>query len=172
MAEALAHRWAHVQAVAARAAAASAAVPGDNELVVSAAWVHDVGYAPALVKVGFHPLDGARHLRDLGADLRLCGLVAHHSGAAIEAELRGLATELNAEFPQEQSAAADTLWYADLTTGPDGEVLTVEERLAEIAERYGPGDIVTRFVDCARPELIAAVRRTQARLERAAVQSK
>ena len=98
--------------------------------------------------------------------------MAHHSGAAIEAELRGLADELNAEFPQEQSAAADALWYADLSTGPDGEVLTVEERLAEIAERYGPGDVVTRFVDRARPELIGAVRRTEARLQLAFTQSR
>ena len=67
---------------------------------------------------------------------------------------------------------ADTLWYADLTTGPDGEALTVEERLAEITERYGPEDIVTAFVELAQPELIGAVRRTEARLEQAAAQSR
>ena len=172
LATALPRRWVHAQAVAAQAAAVSAAVPDASELVVSAAWLHDIGYAPALLRVGFHPLDGARYLRDLGVDPRLGRLVAHHSGAAIEAGLRGLAAELNAEFPQEQSAAADALWYADLTTGPGGEPLTVEERLAEIAERYGPSELVTRSVDRARPQLIAAVRRTEARLAAAAAQSR
>ncbi len=100
------------------------------------------------------------------------GFVAHHSGAAIEAELRGFAEALNGEFPRERSATADALWYADLTTGPDGELLTVDERLAEIAERYGPGDVVTRFVDRARPELVAAVRRAEARLKVVAAQSR
>ena len=172
LATALPQRWVHVQAVAARAGAVSAAVPDDRALIVSAAWLHDIGYAPALVRVGFHPLDGARYLRDVGVDPRLCRLVAHHSGAAIEAEFRGLSDDLNAEFPQERSSAADVLWYADLTTGPDGELLTVDERLAEIAERYGPGDLVTEFVELARPELIAAVRRTEARLGVAATQSR
>jgi hypothetical protein len=33
---------------------------------VAAAWLHDIGYAPAIAEsgTGFHPLDGARYLRD------------------------------------------------------------------------------------------------------------
>ena len=63
----LGHRWAHVQAVAARAAA----LPFDNadhELLVAAAYVHDIGYAPELAATRFHPLDGAKHLRSLGEE--------------------------------------------------------------------------------------------------------
>ena len=45
-----------------------------------------IGYAPSLAKSGFHPFDGARHLRDAEhADAMLCRLVAHHSCAIIEA---------------------------------------------------------------------------------------
>jgi aminoglycoside phosphotransferase (APT) family kinase protein len=33
---------------------------------VTAAWLHDVGYAPAVVATGLHPLDGARYLRNEG----------------------------------------------------------------------------------------------------------
>jgi hypothetical protein len=36
------------------------------------------------------------------------------------------------------------LTVADLTTGPDGEDLTVDERIAEVRERYGPDHIVSR----------------------------
>ncbi len=164
LAGSLPRRWLHVRAVAARAEAVAHVVPDDQDLLVSAAWLHDVGYAPALDRAGFHPLDGARYLRDFGAQARLCSLVAHHSGAAVEAELRGLADELQSEFPQEHSMAADALWYADMTTGPDGESLTVEDRLADIAERYGAGHVVAQAVERARPVLIAAVRRTEQRL--------
>lgn len=64
----------------------------------------------------------------------------------------------------------DALWYCDMTTGPDGKAVSVEERLAEIRARYGPGDVVTRFVERAEPELVAAVRRVEKRL--AATQSR
>ncbi|AXX27912.1 hypothetical protein APASM_0547 [Actinosynnema pretiosum subsp. pretiosum] len=40
-------------------------------------------------------------------------------------------------------------------------------RIAEIRERYGEGDIVTRFISEAEPELAAAVERTEKRLANA-----
>ncbi len=171
LADALPRRWAHVQAVAARAATVVDVAPADSEIVISAAWLHDLGYAPDLMDSGFHPLDGARYLRRVGADDRLCRLVAHHSAALAEATERGLAVELDQEFPQEHSAAADALWYADMTTGPSGELMTAEDRLAEIASRYGPDHVVTRSLERARPELLAAVRRTEDRLATIGVQS-
>lgn len=42
----------------------------DRDLLVAAAWLHDIGYAPELRDTGFHPLDGARHLEALGAPAR------------------------------------------------------------------------------------------------------
>jgi hypothetical protein len=107
---------------------------------------------------------GTRNLRSQGVDMCICQLVAHHTSAEVEAGLRGLRDELVSEFENEASATSDALWYADLTTGPDGEILTVEQRIAEIRARYGPGSIVTQFIDLAEEPLVAAVRRTQARL--------
>jgi hypothetical protein len=69
-----------------------------------------------------------------------------------------------AEFPLEQSPTSDALWFADMTTGPDGQDLTVDQRLAEIRERYGPDDLVTRFWVKAEAPLLEAVRRTEERL--------
>ena len=85
-------------------------------MLVAAAYLHDVGYAPELVVTGFHPLDGARHLEALGHE-RLAGLVAHHTGARHEARLRGFEREL-AEFEDERSTISAVLAYCDLTTGP------------------------------------------------------
>ncbi len=162
-------RWRHVQAVAARAEAIGHVIGRDAKLLVAAAWLHDVGYSPDLAETGFHPLDGARWLRRIGFDAQVTALVAHHSCAWIEAGHRGLADELAAEFPPEESALADALTYCDMVTGPTGERMTVEERLAEIEARYASDDVVADFVRHARPELIAAVRRTEDRLKAADV---
>ena len=93
-------RWAHVQAVAAKAAEAARALgPAEGELLVLTAWLHDVGYAEPLVATGFHSLDGAQWLRQQGHERVAC-LVAHHSCASFEAALRGL-SEIMATYPDE-----------------------------------------------------------------------
>lgn len=48
------------------------------------------------------------------------------------------------------------LWWADLATGPQGQDVTVEDRLAEILTRYEPDDPVARFVTRNQPLLLAA----------------
>jgi putative nucleotidyltransferase with HDIG domain len=170
LAETVPRRWRHVQAVAAKAQRASATAPDDRPLLISAAWLHDIGYAPELAVTGLHALDGARWLREQRFDERITSLVAYHSCAIFEAEERGLADQFRAEFTDEESAAKDALWYADMTTGPDGQDLDVLDRLAEIRERYGPDHVVTRFWAKAEPTLLEAVRRTEARLAAAGVQ--
>lgn len=146
---------AHVTGVAAAAERLAPVVPvEDVDLLVLAAWLHDIGYAPELAITGFHPLDGARYLRAFGANERLRRLVANHTNAWVEAEARGLAGVLAEEFPREVSPTADALTYADLTTGPAGERVSVEERLAEIFVRYEAGDVVHESIRRAAPELM------------------
>lgn len=161
----LGDRWAHVQAVAARAVELAPAVETDEDrhLLVVAAWWHDLGYAPALRRTGCHQIDGARHLTDEGYPSRLCALVAHHSAARCEAEERGRLAELQ-EWPCEESPVADALWTADMTTGPKGERFAYSERLAEILRRYAPDSPVARAMRRAEPEIKAAIERTQKRL--------
>ena len=50
----------------------------------------------------------------------------------------------------------DCLTYCDVTTGPDGEVVTLEKRLQEIEERYFPQDVVSRAIRRATPALRSA----------------
>jgi putative nucleotidyltransferase with HDIG domain len=160
----LGNRWLHTQAVAARASEISGAVSeGERDLLVAAAWLHDIGYAPELRDTGFHPLDGARYLETLGAPSRLVRLVAHHSGAVYEAEQRDLTTEL-AAYEREDSAVLDALIYADMTTGPAGQSFDFDRRIDEILERYELGSEVHNAISKARPYLEGAVERTRARL--------
>jgi predicted hydrolase (HD superfamily) len=161
----LADRWAHVQAVAARADGLTPAIEGDDErqLLVVAAWMHDLGYSPALRDTGCHQIDGARYLTAQGYPDRLCALVAHHSAATCEAEERGLLPDLNT-WPREESPVADALWMADMTTGPRGEELAYGERLSEILDRYEPDSIVGRSMLRAEPAVRAAIERTRQRM--------
>jgi hypothetical protein len=161
----LPRRWAHSQGVAAQARTLAPILGTDDDLLEAAAWLHDLGYSPDLIDTGFHPLDGARRLRDVEhADDMLCRLVAHHSCAVTEAEERGLSRVLLREFPRPPRGLAEALTYCDLTTSPDGDLLAVDDRLAEIARRYGPGHVVTRSICRSSPNLVRSVAAVQRRL--------
>ncbi len=156
-------RWDHVAGVAAAARAVVDVVPPeDADLLVAAAWLHDIGYSPAIAHTGFHPLDGARHLR-LGAPPRLCSLVAHHpprrrgEGAAHARDAaRGVPAggvdrrrrpDVRGHDHQPHRATGDR-------GGAAGEIL----------ERYPPTDPVHRAISESSEQLRAAVARVEARL--------
>ncbi|MFF5233907.1 HD domain-containing protein [Dactylosporangium sp. NPDC000521] len=165
LAEPLPTRWAHVQGVGHTAENIAQVVGDDAELLVCAAWLHDIGYAPNLNKVGFHPLDGARYLRDVEhADDRLTRLVANHSCALIEARYRDLDGDLAQEFPSPADFVLDALTFCDMTTSPTGARVDLDERLSEAFERYGDGHLVTRSLTEARPQLMASLQRVGAAL--------
>jgi hypothetical protein len=155
-------RWAHVQVVGdlAEGLFDSGMVVED---VAMAAWLHDIGYARALQRSGFHSLDGAWYLRDLGAPEALVGLVSRHTGAEFEADERGLLSDLES-LPSPHRADLDVLTLLDLVVGPDGGLTTPEERLREIGSRYPPEDPVQRAVSRSSPGLLAAAARARARL--------
>ncbi|WP_043658096.1 HD domain-containing protein [Streptosporangium roseum] len=165
LAESLPRRWAHTQGVAARAESLAPILGEESDLLTAAAWLHDIGYAPELIDTGFHPLDGARYLRDVHqTDDKLVRLVAHHSCSVYEATERGLLDALNEEFDQERPELVEALTYCDMTTSPDGTPLNVADRLAEIHSRYGPEHLVSRSIANAAPCITSAVRAVQAAL--------
>ncbi|MFI1920538.1 HD domain-containing protein [Nocardia sp. NPDC020380] len=154
--EELPRRWKHTQGVA-RQAEHARGVVDDPDLLVAAAWLHDIGYAPDLVQTGVHAVDGAQFLAGLGVSDRLCGLVANHSCACVEARHQGVMIR----WPDERTALRDALWWADMTTTPNGAVVDVQRRINEVFERYGPNHVVTRSVAEASDALIAAANRTE-----------
>ena len=152
----LGQRWRHAQAVAKVAQELSRLLDNDDaEALIASAYLHDVGYAGELIDSGFHPLDGARHLAAIDQG-RLAGLVAHHSGARHEAELRGLQDEL-ADFKDEQTIVSAALAYCDLTTGPDGAAVSPRHRLRDVESRYGEDSPVAAGLVAAWPEVMEAV---------------
>jgi hypothetical protein len=161
-------RWSHVQGVGATAdhLAAALGLGDDADVVRSAAWLHDVGYAPSLVQTGFHPIDGARFLRLQGAPELVVSLVAYHSRAELEAKRRGLGAELSV-FDRPPQELLDVVTFADLTTSPDGVAVTVDDRLQEVLQRYPDGHVAREAVEQSAPPLRAVANRIQDRLAQA-----
>jgi HD domain len=127
--------------------------------LVTAATLHDVGYGHPVMR--FHSLDGAAFLADEGFSPLICHLVAFHSMSPLEAEVRGLhpsafdsyKVDVDRDILRKLEAV---LCWADMTTAPGGGTVSVEHRLDEIVSRYGADDVVARFIERARPALIAA----------------
>ncbi|WP_460707919.1 HD domain-containing protein [Myceligenerans halotolerans] len=165
------HRLAHSLAVGRKAEAIAGVLePERARLVVAAAFLHDIGYAEAATDTGMHQLDGARHLRGLGGEDRLCRLVAHHTFARIEARNKRLDGVLEAEFPPPDGTLVDLLdlvTFCDLTTSSAGEPVTVAARFAGIFERYAPQHVVAVTMREAEPFARDLVERVQQRVDEA-----
>lgn len=158
-------RLLHVAGVARSAERARGAVPApDHELLITAAWLHDIGYAVEATATGF-TLSTAR---------ATCGSSVHRIDCADWLRITadqisrpppvGWPGALHREFPREQSAVADALTYADMTTGPLGQELAVEDRLTEILQRYPVNDVVHQSISRAAPNIVATVRRVEQQL--------
>ena len=93
---------------------------------------------------------------------------AHHSCAIFEAEERGLADVLGLEFEPAPQVLSTVLIYCDMTTSPDGELVRVERRLAEIHHRYASGHLVSRSIQRATPMILRAVEQVHGRAARTA----
>ncbi len=164
--EPLPRRW-RTSRASARARGLAPVLGADADLLEAAAWLHDIGYAPGLATTGLHQLDGARYLRDAQhAGAMLCRLVAHHSCAIIEAGECGLADVLSSEFDPAPDALASVLTCCDMTTSPDGQPVPVEQRLAEIQDRYSSGHLVSRSIQLATPMILRAVEQVHQRAAR------
>jgi len=74
------------------------------------------------------------YLREQGWSDRL---VAHHSGARFLAAAHGLAAEVDS-FIDERSPVTDAWVYADQTTGPTGQPMPIDQRIANMLARHGP----------------------------------
>lgn len=134
---------------------------GDD--LVSAAWLHDIGYAPELATTGFHPLDGARYLQEVGAPARIVALVASHTGARQEADKRNLLAEWS-ELPRHDRGQLDVLTLIDMVASPTGEPVRPSQRINEILGRYEETDEVHRAVKRSGPGLLVAAKRARVRL--------
>ena len=91
--------------------------------------------------------------------------VAAVVGALADACL-AIADVLSRELKPAPDALSSVLTCCDMTTSPDGELVPVEQQLAEIHDRYGPGHLVSRSIQRATPMILGAVEVIQGRAAR------
>ncbi|MFF0818334.1 HD domain-containing protein [Rhodococcus sp. NPDC003318] len=157
----------HCAGVAARARALTPTVaPDEGEILVAAAWLHDIGYSTRVRESGFHPLDGARYLRRHHWPALVCDLVAHHSGSRFVAVILDLTGAL-AEFTHREDALSDALTVADKTTGPDGAEIDLDARMRGMLSRHDPASPTARAHGEREPYFRAAFDRVEHRLKNA-----
>ena len=117
-----------------------------------AAVLHDIGRAIDPLDVEPHGLVGAQFLDDLGLH-DVAPLVAHHSGALLEAEARGM-RHLDRWAPADPELHA-LLDYADRTVNGRGQMVSLDGRRLELVERFGAQSLKVERFDALLP---AAVR--------------
>ncbi len=149
----------HTRAVGLKATRLARQFRIDGDLLIAAGYLHDIGYSCELRRTGFHPLDGAFHLRDRGHHRVAC-LVAHHSSSEYAADLLGLTRQLRL-FPYESSFLMDALTYCDMTTDLNGQEVSLDERLMDATDRYGTDHHITQALGKAEQSLRASVRRVE-----------
>ena len=71
----------------------------------------------------------------------------------------GRADELG-RYSDERTMTRDLLWYLDMSTGPNGQTVSFQERMAEVRERYLPEHYVIRALDLGMAERVSAVERS------------
>lgn len=160
-------RWLHVQGVAATAKRFTPLLDAWEALVM-AGYLHDVGYSPKLPRVGFHPLDGARFLRDDGWPDAVVNLVANHSNAEIQARINGFADVLMAEFPYDADLPHRYLQFCDLSVDINGRPVSFDDRLAGMFARHRHNEEMTRHLTEAEPRLRQLMAEVDDELTRAA----
>lgn len=114
--------------------------------------LHDIGYAFPIT--GFHSLDGAQFVSQFPELRSFVPHIFWHSTAEWEFEVAGAKVMTNVVKPSVFDHAL--LWVADFTTGPQGQAMTIAERVAEIAERHSPQSRQFRSAVGAIPSLIRA----------------
>jgi putative nucleotidyltransferase with HDIG domain len=103
----------------------------DTDVIVAAAWLHDIGYVPSLRATGYHPIDGALYLMKDNWPDRVISLVAHHSEAKMEAPYYSVAHHLSI-IDAVTGPASDILTYSDMTSGASGGRVTLQARVEQM----------------------------------------
>ena len=116
-----------------------------------AALLHDIGRALDPLDLSPHGFVGAQFLDDLGLT-DIAPLVAHHSGARLDAAARGLEHLDRWESGDPELQAL--LDYADRTVNSRGQMVTLAQRREELVARCGEGSAKTARFDLLLPDAL------------------
>lgn len=113
----------------------------ERNLLVMTAYLHDVGYSDKIKFCDFHPLDGSYYLGANGWYNEIRLLTLHHTYAIGLVET--VRTDLLGEYhnpvnalPEHLTKLYQLLLLADMTSDGSGNVVSIEERVKDIGNRY------------------------------------
>jgi hypothetical protein len=121
-------------------------------------------YEDAVLLTGL-PIGSPQEALDTACTVHLAGL-GHEPEPWPPTNLR--CHPLSLEVAPAPYALSSVLTCCDMTTSPDGELVLVENRLAEIHRRYGTGHPVSRSIQRATPTILGAVEQVHHRAARTA----
>ena len=121
----------------------------DRDLLLQAAYLHDVGYSEVIKFCDYHPVDGFTYLRanSWSKDVQL--LTLHHTFSNTLAEMSR--TDLTSEYrlnplPYHLTHLFNLLTTADMTSDGKGNIVTIAERVKDVGERHGTDSIVYKHI--------------------------
>jgi HD domain len=125
--------------------------------LIQAAYLHDIGYSPKLNKTNFHPFDGACFAFKAGFNKPVIAAVLFHSEAyeTVKEKRSDLlpAYSLNHDLLDEQDRLfTDLVTYCDVQTSPQGEKVSLDERVRDVVKRYGEHHPVSRMMIQCKPK--------------------
>lgn len=124
--------------------------PAMSDRLELAALLHDVGKALDPDDTEPHGFVGARLLDSLGLH-DVAPLVAYHSGARLEAEMRGMSDRDRWSLVEPDLLAV--LTFLDRTTSANGEVVSLAQRRSDMVAHHGEGSKQVRIFDATLPEV-------------------
>jgi hypothetical protein len=125
--------------------------------LIQAAFLHDIGYNPELNKNNFHPLDGAIFAQQSGFSKPVIAAILFHSEAyeTVKKARTDLLDiyETNKPLLDEQDRLfIDLITYCDVQTSPQGEKISLEERVQDVVNRYGEDHLVSQMMIFCKPK--------------------
>jgi hypothetical protein len=124
--------------------------------LLSACYLHDIGYSPNLRQFQFHPLDGAIFAHEHGFSKPVVAAILFHSCAFEQVQQTRPdlieVYKINEPLLDKQDLYfIDLVTYCDLHTSSTGQLITFPERVKEVVERYGEDHEVSKLMVENRP---------------------
>lgn len=123
--------------------------------LLNMALYHDIGYSTAINKLNFHSVDGAAFLENK-LNIDIVTAIAHHGGAEMlmkehenKDEIEKLLKRYNT-WNLRSKMFLEVINFIDAHVDGKGNIVTIEERYSDIANRYSQDSIQVRtFVEVA-----------------------
>lgn len=135
-----------------------------KSLLIQTCYLHDIGYSSKLNHYHYHQLDGAIFAAKQNYPKCVIATILFHSCAYegvlySRPDLQKVYETHLAQLDDQDRLFIDLVSYCDLHTSAAGERTTLEQRVRNVAERYGQAHEVSKIMFANVPHFQAIIRR-------------